>query len=142
MNAKKVFCNKFQNKVTLHGFIGFFETFLYKNIILSIFFWFSSRFVGTLPQNHTLGMYSWFPYFIPLEVLFFKKCINSLKTFSVQLFFSQTKNFFCIFGDGFLIIVFGMNGPSRRKAKKPTMKKKLKKFTTSMGRVIESKCNF
>ncbi|XP_049813018.1 protein arginine N-methyltransferase 5 isoform X1 [Schistocerca nitens] len=40
----------------LHGFSGYFDTTLYKNITLSI-----------VPETHTKGMFSWFPIFFPLR---------------------------------------------------------------------------
>src|SRR5690606_14926944 len=40
----------------LHGFAGFFDSVLYGNVTLSIH-----------PRRHTNYMFSWFPYFIPLE---------------------------------------------------------------------------
>lgn len=39
----------------LNGFAGYFDTVLYKNIVLSIH-----------PETHTKGLMSWFPMFIPL----------------------------------------------------------------------------
>jgi protein arginine N-methyltransferase 5 len=41
----------------LHGFAGYFEAVLYKDIILSIH-----------PETHTKGMASWFSMFFPIEV--------------------------------------------------------------------------
>lgn len=43
-----------------HGFAGYFETVLYKDVLLS-----------TRPENHTNDMYSWFPMYFPLKVKFF-----------------------------------------------------------------------
>uniref|UniRef100_UPI00398E339B protein arginine N-methyltransferase 5 n=1 Tax=Pristiophorus japonicus TaxID=55135 RepID=UPI00398E339B len=40
----------------LHGFAGYFETVLYKDVTLSI-----------LPETHSPGMYSWFPILFPLK---------------------------------------------------------------------------
>ena len=40
---------------TLHGFQGTFESCLYDDVIISI-----------RPENHSIGMFSWFPMFIPL----------------------------------------------------------------------------
>ena len=40
----------------LHGFAGYFETVLYKDVVLS-----------THPPTHTPGMASWFPIFFPLR---------------------------------------------------------------------------
>jgi hypothetical protein len=41
----------------LHGFSGYFDTVLYKNIVLSI-----------VPETHSRGMFSWFPIFFPVRV--------------------------------------------------------------------------
>lgn len=41
----------------VHGFGGYFEAFLYKDIMLSI-----------KPETHSLGMFSWFPILFPLRV--------------------------------------------------------------------------
>ena len=43
----------------LHGFSGFFEAVLYKDIKLSI-----------LPETHSQGLASWFPMFFPISVRF------------------------------------------------------------------------
>lgn len=43
-------------KALMHGFAGYFEALLYKDIKLS-----------TLPETHTAAMLSWFPLFIPLK---------------------------------------------------------------------------
>lgn len=40
----------------MHGFAGYFESTLYRDVSLSI-----------LPSTHTPGMFSWFPLFIPLK---------------------------------------------------------------------------
>ncbi|XP_067002260.2 protein arginine N-methyltransferase 5 [Anabrus simplex] len=40
----------------LHGFSGYFDTILYKNITLSI-----------VPETHSKGMFSWFPIFFPIR---------------------------------------------------------------------------
>ena len=40
----------------LHGFAGYFETVLYKDVMLSI-----------NPRTHSPGMFSWFPIFFPLQ---------------------------------------------------------------------------
>ena len=40
----------------LHGFIGYFECILYKDVLLS-----------TRPESHTPNMFSWFPIFFPLQ---------------------------------------------------------------------------
>lgn len=41
----------------VHGFGGYFEAFLYKDITLSI-----------KPETHSQGMFSWFPILFPLRV--------------------------------------------------------------------------
>jgi hypothetical protein len=41
----------------LHGFSGYFDTVLYKSIVLSI-----------VPETHSRGMFSWFPIFFPFCV--------------------------------------------------------------------------
>ncbi|UYV74345.1 PRMT5 [Cordylochernes scorpioides] len=43
-------------KCTIHGFAGYFDTQLYKDVQLSI-----------LPSTHSPGMFSWFPIFFPLR---------------------------------------------------------------------------
>ena len=40
----------------LHGFAGYFETVLYRDITLSI-----------RPETHSPGMFSWFPIFFPIK---------------------------------------------------------------------------
>ena len=40
----------------LHGFAGYFETVLYKDVVLSI-----------NPSTHSPGMFSWFPVLFPLQ---------------------------------------------------------------------------
>ncbi|CAB4446154.1 unnamed protein product [Rhizophagus irregularis] len=45
-----------KNGGILHGIAGYFESVLYKNIIMSI-----------LPETHSEGMFSWFPIFFPLK---------------------------------------------------------------------------
>ncbi|XP_060777858.1 protein arginine N-methyltransferase 5 isoform X2 [Neoarius graeffei] len=47
----KVSCNS-----VLHGFAGYFETTLYKDVMLSI-----------RPETHSPGMFSWFPILFPLK---------------------------------------------------------------------------
>ncbi len=42
--------------MTMHGLCGYFESTLYKDVMLSI-----------VPATHTKGMFSWFPLFIPLS---------------------------------------------------------------------------
>jgi len=44
------------NSGLLHGVAGYFETVLYKDVIMSI-----------LPATHSEGMFSWFPIFFPLK---------------------------------------------------------------------------
>lgn len=67
---------KISQDAVLHGFSGYFETVLYKNITLSI-----------LPETYTKGMFSWFPIFFPLRqpvqvckgdvlAVHFWRCIN------------------------------------------------------------------
>ena len=41
----------------LHGFAGYFDCVLYKDIEMSIH-----------PERHSTGMFSWFPIFFPLKV--------------------------------------------------------------------------
>lgn len=41
----------------LHGFSGYFDTILYKDVKLSI-----------VPETHSQGMFSWFPIFFPIKV--------------------------------------------------------------------------
>ncbi|XP_049602322.1 protein arginine N-methyltransferase 5 [Syngnathus scovelli] len=58
MNNNRYQCLKFSvncNSV-LHGFAGYFETTLYKDVILSI-----------KPDTHSPGMFSWFPILFPLK---------------------------------------------------------------------------
>lgn len=44
-----------EETVTIHGFAGFFDSVLYKDVGFS-----------TVPETHSPGMFSWFPMFIPL----------------------------------------------------------------------------
>lgn len=53
---KKLVFEAAQDSV-LHGFSGFFDTVLYKDVILSI-----------VPETYSQGMFSWFPIFFPLKV--------------------------------------------------------------------------
>lgn len=59
-----------QNDCVLHGVGGYFDTVLYKDIILSI-----------NPLTHTAGMFSWFPMFFPMVRLpsddEIKYCLNN-----------------------------------------------------------------
>ena len=55
----------------LHGFAGYFECQLYKDIIISI-----------LPATHSPGMFSWFPIFFPL-----KEPVQVKKTDTLKLHF-------------------------------------------------------
>ncbi|KAL3179760.1 hypothetical protein MRX96_037748 [Rhipicephalus microplus] len=47
---------KIDNTSILHGFAGYFDTVLYKNVTLSI-----------CPNSHSPGMFSWFPIFFPIK---------------------------------------------------------------------------
>ena len=49
----------------LHGFAGYFETVLYKDVMLSI-----------NPQTHSPGMFSWFPIFFPLQTPVYLKKVT------------------------------------------------------------------
>lgn len=51
----------------LHGFGGYFETVLYKDVMLSI-----------NPLTHSPGMFSWFPIFFPLQTPVNLKKVNIL----------------------------------------------------------------
>ncbi|XP_067881313.1 protein arginine N-methyltransferase 5, partial [Heterodontus francisci] len=55
-NRYKTLEFKINLNTVLHGFAGYFETILYKNVTLSI-----------RPENHSPGMYSWFPILFPLK---------------------------------------------------------------------------
>ncbi|XP_078394246.1 protein arginine N-methyltransferase 5, partial [Cetorhinus maximus] len=55
-NRYKTLDFKVNLNTVLHGFAGYFETILYKNVTLSI-----------RPDNHSPGMYSWFPILFPLK---------------------------------------------------------------------------
>ena len=57
----------------LHGFAGYFETVLYKDVVLSI-----------NPSTHSPGMFSWFPVLFPLQ-----NPIN-LKKVTIVLMFRET----------------------------------------------------
>lgn len=48
---------KVEQDCVLHGFAGFFDTVLYKDIMLSI-----------VPETYSNGMFSWFPIFFPISV--------------------------------------------------------------------------
>jgi len=52
----KVLTFKIDNKCVLHGFTGYFETVLYKDVMLSI-----------EPSTYSRGMVSWFPIFFPIK---------------------------------------------------------------------------
>ncbi|BFZ13310.1 hypothetical protein BsWGS_16351 [Bradybaena similaris] len=41
----------------IHGFAGYFDTVLYKDVMLSI-----------VPETHSPGMFSWFPIFFPIKI--------------------------------------------------------------------------
>ncbi|KAK1879651.1 Protein arginine N-methyltransferase 5 [Dissostichus eleginoides] len=58
MNNNRYQCLRFSAgcNTVLHGFAGYFETTLYKDVTLSI-----------NPQTHSAGMFSWFPIFFPLK---------------------------------------------------------------------------
>ncbi|XP_055378357.1 protein arginine N-methyltransferase 5 [Condylostylus longicornis] len=67
------------NDCVLHGFAGYFDTVLYKDIKLSIH-----------PKDHTQGLLSWFPCFFPLTEpqlcsagdtieVEFRRCVSSFK---------------------------------------------------------------
>ncbi|KAJ9601448.1 hypothetical protein L9F63_000396, partial [Diploptera punctata] len=47
---------KITQNCVLHGFSGYFDTVLYKDIVLSI-----------VPETHSKGMFSWFPIFFPVR---------------------------------------------------------------------------
>ncbi|KAK6176914.1 hypothetical protein SNE40_015120 [Patella caerulea] len=51
----------------LHGFAGYFDTILYKNVTLSI-----------LPSTHSPGMFSWFPILFPIKTPMYIKEGNTL----------------------------------------------------------------
>jgi len=53
----------------LHGFAGYFETVLYKDVMLSI-----------NPLTHSPGMFSWFPIFFPLQTPVYLKKGELLET--------------------------------------------------------------
>jgi len=55
----------------LHGFAGYFECILYKDVMISI-----------NPQSHSRGMFSWFPIFFPL-----KNSVQLRKNDNVELHF-------------------------------------------------------
>ncbi|XP_072885163.1 protein arginine N-methyltransferase 5-like [Hemitrygon akajei] len=57
-NNNRYKCLEFDIKLNtvLHGFAGYFETVLYKEVTLSI-----------RPETHSPGMYSWFPILFPLK---------------------------------------------------------------------------
>lgn len=50
----------------LHGFTGYFETVLYKDVMLSI-----------NPSTYSKGMVSWFPIFFPIRVCIIFVLLNS-----------------------------------------------------------------
>ncbi|XP_039298075.1 protein arginine N-methyltransferase 5-like [Nilaparvata lugens] len=45
-----------KSKCILHGFAGYFHTLLYGDIVLS-----------TIPDNHTSGLFTWFPIYFPIQ---------------------------------------------------------------------------
>lgn len=53
----KTFKFKVEQDSVLHGFSGYFDTVLYKDVKLSI-----------VPESHSKGMFSWFPIYFPIKV--------------------------------------------------------------------------
>ena len=51
----------------LHGFAGYFETVLYKDVTLSI-----------NPATHSPGMFSWFPIFFPIKTMVHLKKVTCI----------------------------------------------------------------
>ncbi|CAH1396442.1 unnamed protein product [Nezara viridula] len=52
----KTFKFKVEQDSVLHGFSGYFDTILYKDVKLSI-----------VPESHSKGMFSWFPIYFPIK---------------------------------------------------------------------------
>ena len=48
---------------TVHGLGGYFESVLYKDVMISIH-----------PRSHSPGMFSWFPIFFPIRVSTYCSC--------------------------------------------------------------------
>lgn len=75
-----------QKDCVLHGIGGYFDTVLYKNIILSI-----------NPLTHTPGMFSWFPMFFPTvsssSSIIFSLYLNSILYYSNRLLSRQATQF-------------------------------------------------
>jgi hypothetical protein len=49
----------------LHGFAGYFQATLYGSVVMS-----------TVPKTFTKGLFSWFPYYIPIKVRLKMRIIN------------------------------------------------------------------
>jgi len=72
---------KISQNCVLHGFSGYFDTVLYKNIILSI-----------VPETHSRGMFSWFPIFFPIRVSTFALHVLNHANFGQYENYSQINN--------------------------------------------------
>jgi len=68
---------KFEQEALIHGFAGYFEAKLYKDVKISI-----------NPVDHTPDMYSWFPVFIPLETVF---TVDTNKILRLNIWRQKTK---------------------------------------------------
>ena len=51
---------KVLENMTVHGFVGYFESVLYKNVLMSI-----------LPETHSKDLHSWFPMYFPIKTCLF-----------------------------------------------------------------------
>lgn len=53
------------DNATIHGFAGYFDARLYKDVHISI-----------NPQTHSDGMFSWFPIMFPIRVCIYRHCMH------------------------------------------------------------------
>jgi len=70
----------------MHGFAGFFEAKLYKDIAISKFLCLFEKnnyliifILGIEPNTHSKNLISWFPMFFPIRVRQMKKTIDNIK---------------------------------------------------------------
>lgn len=71
INNERYVCLKFNAgtiPTMIHGFAGYFDTILYKDVKLSI-----------VPETHSKGMISWFPIFFPLKEPVFVKANETIE---------------------------------------------------------------
>eukprot|EP00731_Ephydatia_muelleri_P033359 Em0028g34a len=71
INNQRYTCLQFgvKDSTLLHGFAGYFESLLYKDIMLSIH-----------PKTHSEGMFSWFPIYFPIHSPVYVQRSTTIKT--------------------------------------------------------------